>query len=219
MKSQLVALFSAADLERVRAAVGRAEGRTSGEIVPYVVERSDGYEGAAWKAAALGAVCGPLVALALRVTLDYWGGAGGVWLVAPAVLGALAGLLAGRLAAVKRAMVPEAVMTRRVQRRAAVAFLEEEVFSTSERTGTLIFLSVFERRVVVLGDSGINRRVSAQEWQAVTDGLVEGIRAGRAAEALIEALGRCGEFLERKGVERRAEDENELADDLRTRET
>ena len=40
---------------------------------------------------------------------------------------------------------------------AMAAFVEEEVFSTRDRTGILLFLSLFEHRVVVLGDSGINQ--------------------------------------------------------------
>lgn len=48
--------------------------------------------------------------------------------------------------------------------------------------------------------------------------LVEGIRAGRITEALVEIIGRCGALLEEHGVERRADDQNELADGLRLRE-
>jgi uncharacterized membrane protein len=40
--------FSQADLDAIQAAVREAEGRTSGEIVPYVVERSDEYPTTAW---------------------------------------------------------------------------------------------------------------------------------------------------------------------------
>ncbi len=109
-------------------------------------------------------------------------------------------------------------MARRVGRRASVAFLEEEVFKTRERTGILIFVSLFERRVVVLGDEGIHRRVKPGEWEGIVADIVAGIRARRPADALIEAIGRCGALLERRGVELRPDDKDELADGLRTRE-
>ena len=55
-------LFSEADKERLRQAVVEAEGQTSGEIVPYIVPRSDSYEVAVWR----GASGAALLALAIR---------------------------------------------------------------------------------------------------------------------------------------------------------
>ena len=40
---------------------------------------------------------------------------------------------------------------------------EEEVFSTEDRTGILLLLSLFEHRVVVLGDAGIKAKVGEGE--------------------------------------------------------
>ena len=53
MPSSVTRLFSEADRARIQAAVHDAEGKTSGEIVPFVVERSDGYEAADWRGGAL----------------------------------------------------------------------------------------------------------------------------------------------------------------------
>ena len=105
-------------------------------------------------------------------------------------------------------------MDREVRQRAVEAFVEHEVFATRERTGVLIFLSLFERRVVVLGDSGINARVKPGEWDGIVAGIVAGIKRGQPGQALVEAIGRCGELLQREGVERRADDANELPDRL-----
>ena len=114
--------------------------------------------------------------------------------------------------------MPADVLTRRVRRRAAVAFLDEEVFNTEDRTGILIFLSLFERRVVVLGDAGINSKVGEEEWAAITDAIAAGIHAGRPGEALVEGIGACGRLLARRGVEIQPDDRNELRDDLRRRD-
>jgi uncharacterized membrane protein len=48
--------------------------------------------------------------------------------------------------------------------------------------------------------------------------LIAGIKAGRAAESLIEAIARCGELLEQYEVVRRPDDEDELSDAPRIRE-
>ena len=212
-------LFSDSDLARIREAVDRAEEGTAGEIVPYVVAASDGYEGTVWRGAALGSLLGALAAAILHAAAGAWGLAPVLWIAAPPLLGAAAGYLATSLIPpLRRALLLPDVVDRRVRRRAAVAFLEEEVFRTAERTGILIFLSLFEHRAVVLGDSGINAKVGSAEWQGIVDRLTAGIRGGRPADAMIEAMGECGELLERRGVEIRADDRNELSDELRLRD-
>jgi putative membrane protein len=112
-------------------------------------------------------------------------------------------------------LIPAELAEVRVRRRAALAFLDEEVFRTRERTGILLFLSLFERRVVVLGDQGINRRVDPAEWQDLSDRLARGAQCGRPASALVTAIRQCGELLARRGVERREDDADELQDGLR----
>ena len=211
-------LFSEQDLEAVRAAVAAAEGETSGEIVPFVVDASDAYEGALWKGAAVGGLGAAVLVAVVHAVAGLWGG-GALWIGLPAAAGgALGFLLAAFVPAVKRGLVPADVLERRVRRRAAVAFLEEEVFSTGDRTGILLFLSLFERRVVVLGDAGINAKVGEGEWTAISAAIAAGIRAGRPGEALVEGIGACGRLLARRGVEIQPDDRNELRDDLRRRD-
>jgi putative membrane protein len=214
-----IAPFTAADLEAVRAAVREAEAGTSGEIVPFVVPASDPYLSAVWKGAAFGALCGPLLALAaFLLGGGFWGlrGAVSLWMVLPAAAGAAAGyLLAAAVPAVKRWLAGPAMLEARVRQRAGMAFLAEEVFKTRERTGILLFVSLFERRVVVLGDSGINRQVEAAHWESVVATVVEGIRTGRPGAGLAAGIRECGELLARFGVAIRPDDSNELADDLR----
>jgi putative membrane protein len=212
-------LFTPEAEERIRGAVEKAEGTTSGEIVPYVVAASDSYEGVLWKAAAFGALFFALAAAGIRQFSDLWGPPLALWLTGPPLLGAGLGYLAaGAAEPLRRALIGEEVIERRVRRRAAVAFLEEEIFRTRERTGILIFLSLFEHRVVILGDEGINRRVEKDEWEGIVDDLVSRIRAGETVEGLVAAITRCGELLERRGVAIREDDADELRDHLRSRE-
>lgn len=208
--------FSQADLDAVQAAVREAEERTSGEIVPYVVEQSDDYPTAAWKGAALGALLFPMAALALYRWSSLWGLHLGYWIALPAPLGAAVGyLLSDWLPPVRRWMAGEPVLESRARRRAAVAFVDQEVFKTRDRTGILLFLSLFERRVVLLADAGIHQKVEAGKWDEITRRLAEGIRQGRPGPALVEAVRACGEVLEQHGVERRHDDTDELANELR----
>jgi putative membrane protein len=209
-------VFSDAEMAAVRAAVTEAEKRTSGEIVPYVVPASDAYPNALWKGATLGALAGPLLALALHRLWDLWGTHLELWVTAPAAAGAAIGfLLAAFVPPVKRWLAGDEMLELRTRQRAEMAFLEEEVFRTRERTGILLFLSLFEHRVVVLADGGIHTLVEPGQWDGIAARIAAGIRAGRGGEALLEAIQSCGALLERHGVARRADDVNELPDELR----
>src|SRR5215212_4856765 len=79
-----------ADLEAIRAAVAEAEQKTSGEIVPYLVEESDGYPSALWKGTALGAFAGALVAEAIFFLVDLWN-LTPLWIAAPTAVGGALG--------------------------------------------------------------------------------------------------------------------------------
>jgi putative membrane protein len=208
-------LFSAAEMEAIRGAVAAAERGTSGEIVPYVVRASDDYAEAAWKGAALGALGAALAAWAIHRGLDLWGASRFLWMVVPPAAGAALGYLAAHLAPLRRLLAGSHLLERRVGQRAAAAFLEQEVFRTRARTGILLFLSLFERRVVVLGDSGIHAQVELDEWDAVVRQVTSGIKSGHPTSALVAAIGECGEILARHGLPPLPDDTDELPDDLR----
>ena len=211
--------FSPADLKEIETAVSEAEATTAGEIVPFVVSHSDHYEAAVWKGATLGAFLAVVVAAGVYYSGGYWGGFPMAWILLPALAGGAAGFTAAALIRpVKLWLAGPATVDHHLRQRAAAAFLENEVFRTRERTGILIFLSLLERRVIVLGDSGISARVEQREWDAVVAGIVEGIRSGQAGKALATGIRRCGELLRRRGVAVRPDDTDELPDQLRMRE-
>lgn len=212
-------MFSDADLARIRDAAREAELRTSGEIVAYLVSRVDDYDEAAWKGAALGALAAAGTGGFVHWLGGFWGVPAVLWMTLPAFAGAVAGYLLVKLSpAVERWLIPAASLERRVRVRAESAFLDEEVFDTRERTGILIFLTQFEHRALILADTGIHRKVGEGEWEQQVRSLVEGIRAGRTTEALVEVIGNCGKLLEQHGVARRADDRNELSDEPRISE-
>lgn len=209
-------VFTDADREAIRAAVAAAEAGTGGEVVPYVIGRCGLYRGARWAAAALAAALAAGISGLAHDLGGFWGGAGMLWVALPVPAAALAGYaLTAVWPGLARRLTPAGALDDRVEMRAAAAFVEEEVFATRDRTGALIFLALFERRVVILGDSGIDAKVEPAEWKAISDRLAAGIRRGAAAAALVEAIGACGRLLAERGVERRPDDVDELPDRLR----
>lgn len=209
--------FSQGDLDRITGAVREAEDRTSGEIVPYAVGCSDAYEEAVWRGGlGFGLLC--LAAFeAVRLFTTAWLPVDFGTMAVAACVSAGAGMLLTRtVPGLRRLFAGEALMSRRVSQRAGEAFLAEEVFHTRDRTGILIFVSLLEHKVLVVGDSGINAKVQPQEWEDVVGRVVSGIRAGRPADGLIDAIRQSGVLLERRGVTIRPDDTDELPDRLRT---
>jgi putative membrane protein len=211
-------LFSGAELEAIRDATAAAERSTSGEIVPYVVERIDDHAEARWRAATIGALVAALAAGAVHAVAGYWSGYGVAWITLPVLVGAGLGYLIGGVAPVTRWLMPADALDVMALRRAEAAFLEEEVWRTRQRTGILVFLALFEHRAVILADEGIHRAVPPGLWQELVSELVDGVAAGEAARALERTVRRCGEILAEHRVERQADDVNEIDDRPRVRE-
>jgi len=188
----------------IASAVRSAERATSGEIVPVIVERSDAYAEVRFGAAALVAFAAGALALLLAPGLGHW--------LVPTqlcVFVATAWLL-GR-APLLRQLIPEEIAAHRVARAASLAFLEEGMVETRDRTGILIYVSLLERRVVVQADRGIHARVEAGTWDAVVARIVAGIAENRAEVGITDGIGLCGEILaERFPI--RPDDRNELSD-------
>lgn len=215
----MIRLFTDDDRERIQEAVAAAEGYTSGEIVPYVVEDADEYPVATWRGVAYGVLLGLVPPALVFAFYTGWGLAWmhtGLGVALMAVLGGvLGGLLATFVRPLKRLLIGSDRLTRAVHRRAMQAFVEEEVFKTRDRTGILLFVSLFEHRIEVVGDEGINAKVEADDWVEVVARVRRGIVEKKPGEGLVEAIALCGDLLRRRGVEIRDDDTDELPNRLR----
>jgi putative membrane protein len=216
-------LIEQLDEDRIREAVQRAEERTAGEIVPVVVPRSASYEVVTWRGATIAAL---LALIAAMLTLQFYDGWGLAWLYTPwgVVLTALASGTVGAVLAtyvppLQRLLAGGDLLDETVHRRALQSFVEEEVFDTRDRTGILLFVSLREHRIEVLGDTGINEQVEPDDWAEVVARIRRGIRNDNLTEGLVEAIAMCGRLLERRGVGIRPDDENELSNTVRTPDT
>lgn len=96
---------------------------------------------------------------------------------------------------------------------AAFIFEELAMHRTKDRNGVLIYLSVADRKLAVIGDEGINQRVPENFWNDVLGLLKLHLAAGRAADGLIEAVHMVGEKL-RTQFPLQADDRNELSNDI-----
>jgi putative membrane protein len=210
-------LFGKEARERIAAAVRDAEARTTGQIVPVVVERSDGYPEARLR----GALYAAALAGAAGAIADHWVPLPVVELVGAQLLAALAGALLASWDPLERLLARGAPMARATRQRALRAFHENDLHHTRDGTGVLVFASLFERRAVILGDHGIHARMGDEEWQRAVDLLSAGMGAGDPARGFRDAIAAVGARLAEHFPRPAAGPEgpgNELPDALRTGE-
>lgn len=201
MANRIQKLFSEADREAIAVATTEAERDTAAELVVYVVERCDPHPEIVWKGTLIGGAVGAACAALAVQLIGGWGTRDDLWLLLGAQIGLLAGWLLSRVEPLARLLVDDEALESRVAGRASEAFVEEQVFATRERTGVLIFLALFEHRVLVVPDEGIRDRAAPGAWEAIADQLATGIRAGTPAQALVEAVGRCARLLKERGAQ------------------
>ena len=208
--------FTDQDFEKIKVAVKNAESKISGEIVPVFVERSGFYTIANYRAALIAASLTFLIIVLIDRYAPLLAVDDPLFIFLAVVLGGIVGASVPHfIHPAKRWFVNPKHLDEATKKKAETAFLEQEVFNTRHRTGIMIFISFFEREVIVMADRGISKVVDQKEWDKMVRGIVENIRKGKVIEGIEGAIRRCGEILLEKGFVQTADDVNELRDDLR----
>jgi len=207
--------FTEEEKNKIEKAVQSLEAETSGEMVPYIVPGSDSYiEGTLYSIIAF---------LIIGIILVI--GASMAWLLPSGVtiiqilifLLILMGLgfsITYFFPALRTQMVSNDTIERRVMQRAGAAFLDREVFNTKKRIGILLFISVQEKKVVILADAGINKYVDNSEWQHIVDDVIKYIKKNNTAEGIVSAIEQCAALLIEKGYDNDETAGNQLPDGL-----
>lgn len=178
-----LSVFAESDRAQVRDALKQAELHTSGEIVPVVVERSDAHPQSTFAWFLIASACGSVLLEPFLSWRDPH------WLILEQLaLGAFGWLLALLLPDLRRMLVSEARAQEMAEEQAFQEFYRQGVHETQGRTGVLLFVSLFERRVVVLADEGIASRVPPQTWDRAKEAILSGIRRGSLRDGLIEGI-------------------------------
>jgi putative membrane protein len=211
MKDLTRKFLNEADRDAIAAAVEAAEMQTAGEIVPMVVSASYHYP----MADVIGATTLALpAALVLTPLLGgwLWIGNWNLWLfLGLFTLLFLAGqMLLRRWAALKRLFIAKREIDEEVEEAAVTSFFKKGVHRTRDETGVLIFVSLFEHRVWVLADRGINRKVAQDQWDAIVADILQGVRQHQAGRAIAEAVDQIGRLLA-EHFPRRDDDQDELS--------
>ena len=84
---------------------------------------------------------------------------------------------------------------------------------TAERHAVLIYVSIEDHKLAVIGDRGIDERVGQAYWERLVETALGHFRQARAREGLVHAVGEVGSAL-RRHFPRRPDDVNELPDQV-----
>jgi putative membrane protein len=234
MKISAADFFSPEDKEQIKAAIEKAEASSSGEIAVMVVDQSDSYrEGASLGGAILSGIVSLLLGIIIATAIysrQIWSD-GSIWSLAHVVSEVkdhltvwyyiplvcllyfpcrylLMGLPGFRVRFLSRRRLEETV-----KERALRVFYERGLYRTRDATGILIFISLLERIVWIMGDRGINEKIPAQFWNERAQDLTRGIKVMEHGRAVQDTIRRCGDELA-KFFPRRPDDVNELPDEV-----
>lgn len=207
-------------------AVAQAELNTSGEIVPVIADRSDGYTDVilVWAIAAAFTAMSAFAAFPefyLSLLDALHGGWGQDWSYG-AILAWALGIGLVKFITVwailswdplRFLFVPSPIKRQRVRQRAIRHFKVGAEGRTHGKTGVMLYLSMREHRAEIIAEDSIARLVPAEVWgEAMADMLAE-IRKGCIAEGIAAGVRDVGAVLS-EHFPRADDDDNELPDRL-----
>ena len=173
------------------------EKRTEAQIVLAVIERSDAYAELPWKSFALGTSISGLLALALNLLWPLTSPSTATLLAIVMMLAAGAGF------ALLCVFVPDFAQLFLHTHRAEVEtrqyaeslFLSRQMFATRKRRAVLLLISLFERRIVVLPDTGLTQQLNQDAIESIIKHMRLYLTAGQTARALEAGLKKLEEII------------------------
>jgi putative membrane protein len=196
--------------------IGKIERSTGIELVATVVGKCDSYPEIPWKAFALAVAINALAQLIQSVVQPDWTA---VWSVqrAPVFIlgiGAIFALLSIFWPAFGRLFLDRVRAETEIDQYARAFFFERELFRTKARTGILLLVSLFERRVVIVPDSGIAGRLEQKAFQAVIQQMAPHLSRKDRFQALLRGLSALEAELLQTGFGPAKKSDNEIPDEL-----
>lgn len=199
--------FSDEAKRATKSSVEKAEAQTCAEIVVAVRKSSGRYGVLAYH---FGLGLAAVVVTYLLITPELYS----AFAIAldGVIAFALGALFAANLDTVKRALSRASTLDENVNRGARAAFFDLGISRTSGRHGVLVYVSMFERRSVVLTDIGVDAARLGERWAAARESLAHAIER-RDLPAFQAAIAGLGAAL-RDAHPRAADDVNELPDEV-----
>jgi len=182
--------FTEEEKRRIEETTRDVESRTIGEVAVMVVDGSNQYI----EAEILGGVfLGGIISLI--ITALYFNSS--VWSFIPVsfILFFPSRFLFRKFPVLKTSLIGFRRKEETVRQRAVRAFYEKGLYKTRKNTGVLFFISILERKVWVLADKGIHKKIEQETLNKFALTVSQGIKEGRACDSLCDAIREAGELL------------------------
>jgi len=71
-------------------------------------------------------------------------------------------------------------------------FAELNMHKTVLKNGVLIYLAIEDRKLAIIGDEGINKKVPANFWEETKDTMISFFKAGKVVNGLVAGIDSAG---------------------------
>jgi putative membrane protein len=174
------------DQKMIEDTVAHVEKITSGEVKVVMVDQSDRYPAAYLRCGILFALLSVFLPLPLTHAHSL------LYFQTPLFF---LGVAICFIPAIKSFFISKRESSDEVAQRAQQAFFENNLHNTKDRTAILIFVSLMERQVEILADTGINERVEKDAWDKIMMTLIGNIKKKNLTHGIMEAVSECGKIL------------------------
>ena len=167
------AFYLAESKTRVTQAVREVEAETSAELVVAVRHSSDAYRDLDYLVGFLASVAALAALLFSDVPYRI------DWMPVDVVAAFLLGVFAARRAPpLRRLLLGRRRAKSTVETAARAVFYDRGITHTHGRTGILVFVSTFERRVAILKDVGVDAAALGEPWTRATRAVEDAVAGG-----------------------------------------
>jgi putative membrane protein len=212
-------LFSAEDRDAIKHAIVEAEQNTSGEIIPVIASVSGRYD----RGEDIFGLLFSLVCVAAGWSLFHKTTSADSWssfdFGLPAnqltqFLSFIIGVLLTHLFPVLRLpFINKKEQEEEVDRAAAAAFQQNKLRNTQDSTGILIYISLYEHQVKVLGDDGTSAKLMESDWEHICDAIIKDFKEKTYTNGIVEGINLSGKLLAQHFPIQEG-DKNELVNEL-----
>jgi len=183
--------------DRLNQYVADAEKHTGAQIVLAVVNRGDAYAEIPWKAFALSASLAGLLTFVMNLLYPLTSPVTAALLAIVMMLAAGAGfaLLTVFVPDFARLFLPAHRAEIETRQYAESLFLSRQLFAARERKAVLLLVSLFERRIVVLPDTGLIQKINSAATEKIIQCMRMDLKAGQTGRALEAGLHKLEEMI------------------------
>lgn len=212
-------LFSAADHDTIKHAIVDSEKHTSGEIIPVIASASGRYD----RAEDIFGLIFSLICVSIGWCLFHDNSSSTSWsnfsfgltsILLTILLSFVLGVLLTHFFPVLRLpFIPDSEIEAEVDRAAAAAFQQNRLRNTKDSTGILIYISLYEHQVKIMGDDAISAKLSQADWCRICDSIINSFRQKQYTTGIVDGINLTGKLLA-EHFPIKEDDKDELVNEL-----